>query len=363
MEECEGLIWSNYAVHIIYMYANAISGSLSIIGSLIIIFILVRGGQTRLSRLHNRLLLGCSSIDVLYSFAMGLSFIPSPKINKCSYGLGNASSCNAQGFFLTLGLAVPGYIAMLSIYYLATVVYSKTENMIAQRFELLMHAYAVLPALVCASIGASKSYFFSQVGQCWIEDPCRSSMECTGWDSFGKGGWLVLASMMWVGINCLVTFYCIVNIYCEINRRAIATRWHTISNAPPSNMELTVVEYVKQGLLYMCAFLFTYSWSGIALVAQSIGLEASSQILYILTAVFLPLQGFWNFLAYIRPRFMKLRRENKSLSFLTILKFIIITEDDPASNHRSRQQRFRFDSLDINTTLLPNIDIERSDAD
>jgi len=51
--------------------------------------------------------------------------------------------------------------------------------MIAQKFEPFMHAYAVLPALVCASIGASKSYFFSQRKYCWIEDPARYSKKAT----------------------------------------------------------------------------------------------------------------------------------------------------------------------------------------
>ena len=59
---------------------------------------------------------------------------------------------------MTLGLAVPGYTAMLSIYYLATVVYSKIGKMIAQ-FELFMHAYAILPALVGESIGSLNNYF------------------------------------------------------------------------------------------------------------------------------------------------------------------------------------------------------------
>jgi len=115
-------ICSGHAVHIIYRCVYAISGTLSIIGSLIIIFIILKGGLTRLSKLHNRLLLGSSSIDVLYSIALGLSSIPSPKLDDCSYGYGNASSCAAQGFFTTLGLSVPGNTAMLAIYYLATVV-------------------------------------------------------------------------------------------------------------------------------------------------------------------------------------------------------------------------------------------------
>jgi len=369
MEGCHASASSNDAIHIIYMCMNAISGSLSILGSFIIIFVILRGGQTKLSRLQNRLLLGSSSIDMLYSLALGLSFIPSPQLDDCSLGKGNASSCTAQGFFLTLGLAVPGYTAMLSMYYLVTVVYNKTEEMISQKFELFMHAYAVLPALICAIIGASKSYFFNQVGQCWIEDPCLSSKECDGWDAFGKGGWLVLASGIWVGINSLVCSLCMITIYCKINGRAKAMRRYLFAqaSAPPSRMEIAAKESAKQGILYISAFLFTYSWSGISLLLQSIDRDRPSPTLYILTAVFLPLQGFWNFLTYIRPRFVKLQQEDESLSFVATLKMIIFAKDHTEAMRQQicqrRQQRrrsIRFDLI-IKDTTGAGIDIESSD--
>jgi len=233
---------------------------------------------------------------------------------------------------------------MLSIYYLATVVYSKTEEMIAQKFEPFMHAYAVLPVLVCASIGASKSYFFSQSGQCWIADPCLYSKECDGWDGLGKGGWLAIASMIWVVINSLVTLYCMVIIYYQINNRARAMRRYSVSQASPpvpGRMEVAANDTAIQGLLYMSAFLLTYSWAVIIALSEFINGEGSSHMLFILTAVFLPLQGFWNFLAYIRPRFVKLRRGHLSLSFFSTLKTIIFFAEDPSLNRPKRQKRWR----------------------
>ena len=85
---------------------------------------------------------------------------------------------------MTLGLTVPGYTKMLPIYYLATVVRSKTDKMIAH-FELFMYAYAILPALVGGSIGSLNNYFFSQIEQRWNTDPYRffKRMQRTGWVS------------------------------------------------------------------------------------------------------------------------------------------------------------------------------------
>jgi len=363
MMECGS---SSEPIHILVMCVNAISGSLSIVGSSIIIFMILRRGQRRLCRLHNRLLVGSSSIDVLYSFAIGCSFIPSPQLDDCSFGIGNHLSCTSQGFFLTLGLAVPGYTAMLSIYYLVTVVYRQSEEMIAQKFEPYMHAYAVLPPFIWAIIGASKSYFFSQVAQCWIEDPCLSSKECNGSEGFGKGEWLVLASTIWLSFNIIVTLVCMVAIYHKINERVRVMRRYVFvrADAPPSRMEVAAKESARQGLLYMIAFLFTYSWPGIELLFQSIDRSRSSRGLYILTAVFCPLQGFWNFITYIRPRFVKLQQENESLSFLSTMKLIIFTEEvtEPARQRRRQRWRsIRFDPLYINTTQ-PDIDAENANA-
>jgi len=65
-----------------------------------------------------------------------------------------------------------------------------------------------------------------------------------------------------------------------------------------------------------------------------------SGVLYILTGVFLPLQGFWNFLVYIRPRFIGFRRERHGLSAYSTLKAVIFTATNDETSIRSpRMQR------------------------
>jgi len=330
----------------LFLYLNAISSSLSVVGSCIIVFTILRGGWIKLCRLHNRLLLGISAIDVLYSIALGLSFIPSPRVDDCSFGKGNDITCTTQGFFLILGLAVPGYSTMLSVYYMATIVYSKTEEMLTQKFEPFMHAFAVLPSLICAAIGAKNMYFYSQTAQCWIEDPCLSSKECDGWDGFGKGGWLVIASSLWIYINSSITCLCILNIYRTINGRAKAMRtYEYAASGPPSRMDIAANESAKQGFLYMSAFLFTYSWSAMSILFRTTKQSSAQTTLYILTAVFLPLQGFWNVLTYSRPRFVAIRQKNENLAFLSILKIIIMSEEAPRKKQHRRRGSVAFDPI------------------
>jgi len=349
----------------LFLYLNAISGSLSAIGSSTIVFIILRGGRSKLCRLHNRLLLGISAIDVLYSIALGLSFIPSPHLDDCSYGKGNELTCTAQGFFLILGMAVPGYSAMLSIYYMATIVYSKTEDMLTRKFEPFMHAFAILPPLICAAIGAQKKYFFSQIGQCWIEDPCLSSKECDGWDGFGKGGWLVIAVVTWGFINTSTTLLCMITIYRTINTRAKAMKRYTaVATAPPSRMEISAKESAKQGLLYMSAFIFTYMWPLVSISVQSIpGSSFLKKTTYIFAAIFLPLQGFWNVLVYIRPRFVTIQRENEGLSFISIMKRIIYSREAPKRRSQRNRRSIGFDPV-VRDCILANMDeIKNYDGD
>ena len=141
-----------------YFCITLMSSSLSFIGSSAIVYIILKDWQTKLIRVHNRLILGISIIDLLHSIALGFSFIPSPRINDCSFGFGNELTCTTQGFFLVLGLAVPSYNTMLSLYYTATIVYSISEESIAQKYEPFMHLYAFLPSLAGASIGAIKNF-------------------------------------------------------------------------------------------------------------------------------------------------------------------------------------------------------------
>jgi len=334
-----------------FISLNAISGFLSILGSSVTLYIILSGGQKKLCRVHNRLLLGISVIDALNSIALSLSILPSPRLDDCSYGKGNQSSCTTQGFFMTLGLAVPGYTAMLSMYYLATIVYNTSEETIAQRYEPFMHAYAVLPPLGGASYGAVKKYFFSQTGQCWIEDPCFSSGKCVGANVYGDGRWLLVVSMLWVVLNSFALGYCLITIYRKVRERAVMMRSYVFRNTHirPNRIEMAADEAARQALLYISAYLLIYVWPIIKCVLTQISdKEQDMPVLYILTAIFYPLQGFWNCIAYIRPRFVVLRREQDNLSFSSTLRILIFglgETSELTSIHRGQRRQ----SLDIHS--------------
>ena len=106
--------------------------------------------------LRNRLLLGMSAIDILSSTAAGFSFIPTPQETRCSVGMGNLSTCALQGFFTQLGFAVPGYSAMLSIYFLMTIRYGMDTETLTKKYEPFMRVFALAPPLTTTIIGVAK---------------------------------------------------------------------------------------------------------------------------------------------------------------------------------------------------------------
>jgi hypothetical protein len=103
------------------------SSVLSLFGSSwIIIEVLTDNNPSKPKRYHpyHRLLLAMSVYDVLESIWNFLSTWAIPKGTPgVLWAEGTTATCTAQGFFLTLSVAVPIYNAMLSLYYVLVINY------------------------------------------------------------------------------------------------------------------------------------------------------------------------------------------------------------------------------------------------
>ena len=90
------------------------SASLSVIGSALIIFMILRRRKIRLALIHNQLIMCMSFIDILSSVFLGIGPAVAPRegSGNNSIAIGNDGTCAAQGFFITLGFAVPSYNAV-----------------------------------------------------------------------------------------------------------------------------------------------------------------------------------------------------------------------------------------------------------
>ena len=130
-----------------------ITGSLSVVSSVLIIVLVLRS-STRLSSTYHRIMVGLSTTDIFSSTAMALTHLPfprpglSPCIDQYSYQglrLGNTQTCTAQGFFLVFGqLSTYAYNAALSIYFACAIYFKLKKRTMQNRVEPVLHLVAVV---------------------------------------------------------------------------------------------------------------------------------------------------------------------------------------------------------------------------
>lgn len=132
----------------VLFFLPMISGSLSIVGSSAVIYILLRDWRRKLKHVYHRLLLAFSCIDVVHSLQYALSSLVVPVGTPNTYGArGTVKTCQASGFFLQFGQTLGLYAAFMCVYYLMIVRYKVKEEFIAKRIEPFVHGFGLLVPL------------------------------------------------------------------------------------------------------------------------------------------------------------------------------------------------------------------------
>jgi len=104
-----------------------------------------------------------------------------------------------------------------------------------------------------------------------------------------------------------------------------------------SRSQTKTKETFRQALCYVLAFVVTYTANAVILISlYSKGAEiADSQRYFFICAclskIFLPIQGLWNLLIFIRPRYVSLARKNPHLERWFIIRLILTGRSSSAS--------------------------------
>ena len=77
------------------------TGSLSTIGSVIIIYIILHS-HVRLTTVYHCIMLGCAISDIFQSVYNSLLSLPAPKDSGVLYANGNQTTCNIQAFIWSM---------------------------------------------------------------------------------------------------------------------------------------------------------------------------------------------------------------------------------------------------------------------
>jgi len=306
------------------------ASSLSIVGSSIIIYMIV-SNRKRLQFPQNRILLAMSIIDILQSIATGLANAPAPKSSQRPGAFGTDATCTAQGFFFQMGFAVPLYNATLSLYFLLRIRYNFRRQQFV-RIEPYLHGISLLYPLITGIIGVSFGLFTTLPLICWID--LYDSNKCC----------LVFAfAGLAVFISFGVTMYSIILSFCSLRDMKIyesIARKNNRCDDRATQLTRERWEVVKQLCIYHVGFSITYVWIFIKMICIWLHVTPNTSWC-VLAAVFTPLQGLWNLVAYSQPAFSRLRAAKPDKSFVWTIRHtffdnrieeVVITEGSVGTN-------------------------------
>lgn len=164
--------------------APVVTGVLSFLGSLCIIYIIVKEREKKLQKTYHRLLLAMSAADIVGSVRACCSSFAMP-VGSWWMAHGNTATCEFQGFAAQLSISAALYSACLGIYFFITIK-NVDKSKIARCIEPVMHGLAILFPVTTAIAGLVLNLFNPvELGVgCWVSaypTGCADTLdiECT----------------------------------------------------------------------------------------------------------------------------------------------------------------------------------------
>lgn len=296
----------------ILVYVTRVSAALSVMGSGFIVTSMLRHRKKKLRRTYHRLLLGMSIADLwasIWYFISGWA-LPADEAPSAYNAKGNRATCAAQGFSIQLVVTVPVYNLALCLYYMLTVSYRWKKAQLVT-FEKYMHCLAWLFGTGTAIAGLPLKLYNSLGSICYIGAYplfCVSddSVECArGADAdMYRLAFRTIPAWCCAVIDVIALFKVYHTVKTQEN---VSRRWRRGSGV--FGKESLKKDVLHQALFFFFAFLVTWlppTITNFILVVK----EDSPYWIIVLTMAAAPLQGLWNFLIYIRPRYIRYRRRS-----------------------------------------------------
>jgi hypothetical protein len=173
------------------------------------------------------MLLGVSTIDVMYSFWAALSVLPVPKESGGVFAYGNVATCSAQAFFVNASGGILMYMATLNTYFMLKIRYNIPDAVIENRYETWFHAVPIGIWLTSSITGLSLKLFgpllLPELG-CWINSypyGCYLTNSCTrGFRVQQYNDWYVWTfSFMWLFVCVIIVILNSILIYTAIRKQ------------------------------------------------------------------------------------------------------------------------------------------------
>ncbi|CAB9496462.1 expressed unknown protein [Seminavis robusta] len=370
---------STFAYYVPLIVLGTITSTLSILGSGCIVYMSSRPNQLRY--IKQRLLLALSISDMLSSAFWMLMPYLAPKWVGTPGAVGNHASCTAGGFFILVFTKVSStYNAYLSICFLLIVRGNWKEHDFRKPLEIGAHVLATtlplivdIPAAVTQSINptplfANLCMYGPYPLGCVEEDECERSSKATSLIFVAAS---VPLFWIWtiVGLICTAIVWWTArktfrrnnqynfeqsNIRQSIGQSSDRT---SIARSSESNNDKMVREMGTQAALYEMAYLNSCIWPLLMMILfgsisdaelAERNLQPGFYILKLLTMLFYPSQGAWNFFVYTRPKVLHWKKAQPDYSTQEIYRAVLSGKMPPSRSRSGRKPKSGEQAVDPN---------------
>ena len=304
--------------------APVFTGSMSVICSSTIIYVILQGRGKKLKRVYQRLILMLASSDVLFSISKLTSVAMVPASSDIWGSIGNTATCAVQGALKQIGMTAPLYNGALSLFYLMSVRYKMKEEKFAKRVEPYVHCVCIVIALLGSILGLSLTAF-NEVGigvlGCYYADypfGCSSLGEgdvgeCIRGQYAGElqfaFGFATIALLL-IGIP-LCQFLTYLSVREQSKRTNAIARRSTTSTTSFVETRRRTQQVANQALWYVGTFYITWIPAGALRVIELAGWMGNALFpCAMISQIFFPMQGVFLFFVYISPRYRFFREHN-----------------------------------------------------
>jgi len=242
---------------------------------------------------YSRIVAAMSCFDCMTSFIYALSTWPIPKGDGSSplYASGNTQTCTAQAFFIQLSLGAPMYNLCLAMYYMLVIKHGWSDIKLA-KIERFVHSIIVVIAFGIAIAGLPLKIYGNANVWCWIV----SDANLYRWAFFYVELWSII-------VIVTIVMATVVKSVAKVENKT--RRCSMRSNTTKSARVAIVVK--RQAFYYVGAFYVTWIPLTILRILQTLGKQVPYGI-FLCAVIFTPLQGFFNCLVYLRPRYLRWKR-------------------------------------------------------
>ena len=337
-----------------------ITGTLSIIGSSLIIYMSLRSLRknsrlTKSSKMYYRLLLGMSAMDILQSTAQAFSSLPMPKETKNVYGaIGNETTCVVQAFIGVLGCAVPMYNGSLAIYYLLTVRFNVKDEILRRKVEPFLHFFSLCYPLVVAILGLVFDMYGPENAYICQISPSSDTFQNHEDNSTKIRNYFIMLIVFSTFFLIFIVLVCMGMVTFSVllppkSQASKLGQTNKISNKIAE--ESSVIYQGAQRLEKRCYYddntkrsvmiqaglyaLFCVLTLFFAVLDSILVMTQDSRVFAVTvsTKIFFPLQGFFNYFVFVRPRVNRLL-QSTSMTFLRALYTSTFRSSSPHTDKR-----------------------------